>query len=638
MCGIAGFICAPGHGFDEQVIRDSLNVLKQRGPDGTSWLGLGIDGTQHWTAEADFKSTRKLQLAFGCSRLALLDVSDAGLQPIKSSNGRIWAALNGEVFNYIELREELKELGARFETGTDTEVVANAFAQWGTKCFGRLNGQFGIAIYDADNGRLILARDRIGITPLYVCKTATGILFGSEIKALRKNPEFTSRPNNGQLAALLGLPYKLHYNPSATLFEGVEPVPPGSYIEFDLTTLKSRQEHYWRADEIEVQDGLSFTDCKERLRELLIDSVRLRLRTDRKFAFLVSGGVDSPSVLGIAKKLLGVDPVIFSLGLPDKRFNEDGSIREVLEFLNLNENFIPVNPKAIQDILADVIDYSDEPLATPNAVLHGIMSRAINDTGTKVVLNGVGGDEVFFGYHDHFLYHLHTLKQAGHPSFESELQAWHKNQNRPLSLFEDFEQFIESGAARHSPDFLARSRGFDYRILLKDDFRTEHLHEKTLFAVDDFSASGKHVQDLTRLTIPHSIRMDDNCYLSQAVEARQPFLDHRLVELGLSMPTTFKVRRSVNKFVLRQAVRGLIPDTRRRDTNKIGLNLPIDTWMRGPLKGWVEEHLRSPQSPLYQYADYENTQTILQQHFDEKANHCLKIWDLCCANNWLSRI
>jgi asparagine synthase (glutamine-hydrolysing) len=638
MCGIAGFSLTSGRYLREAKIHGALDVLKGRGPEGTSWLGIAPDGTTIWNREENAQPDRALAFAFGCSRLAINDATDAGLQPISSPSGRYWVSMNGEVFNFVELRAELERSGIQFRTNTDTEVVAAAFELWGTKSFSRFNGQFAIAVLDLKTRKLFLVRDRIGIVPIFYFVQPGVLAFGSEIKALKQISHTSFAPNEEQLAARIGLPYKLHASGNNTLYEGVKSVNPGQYLCIDINSLIIKEEYYWRITDVRQRTYGGFAEAKSQLRALLIDSVKLRLRTDRKLAFIVSGGVDSTAVLGIARQEFGVDPVTFSLDLPDARFNENDSIREVLAWNDLEPNFIPVGAEKVASLISEVVDYSDEPLATPNAVLHGIMARAINSTGTKVVLNGVGGDEGFLGYHDHFLYHLYELKRSQNPRFLKEFDAWSEIQGRPKRLFDDFCSFIESDAASHSPDFLARSKGFDYRVLLRPELKTIARGNFLTFDHGGKDSRSKQMLDITRLTIPYSIRMDDNCYLSQAVEARQPFLDHRLLEFGLSMPTDYKFRSGVSKFILRQAVSRYIPSSRRRDVKKIGLNLPIDTWMRDELRFWVEGHLAAKSAPLYEFADYEAVQQIISEHQSNTANHSLKIWDLCCLNSWLSRL
>jgi len=625
MCGIAGFWAKyPEHG--EAVIRDMLNQLKPRGPDGTSWLTAGADGHCQWRREADMEHDRRpVRMALGCSRLAINDVSDAGLQPISDDRNSVWVVLNGEIFNFVELRNELESLGRVFRTRTDTEVVASAYAQWGAACLHRFNGQFAIAAYEPGTGRLMLARDRIGIVPLYFHASPNGMVFGSEIKALLQVPGIERLVNPNHAATLIGLPYKLHGLTGGSLFQGIEPVRPGHYVLFDAPG-PGRIECYWSAHTADTRPEGGFLENRERLRALLIDSVRLRLRSDRRVAFIVSGGIDSSAVAGIASQQHGFALETFSLEIPDARFDERSEIREVVTRLNGRNTFIPVTVDTVRRLLPEVLGRTDEPYATPNAILHAQMAACIRASGYNVVLNGVGGDEAFLGYHDHFLYFLHELEMMRHTRFESERLIWSRTQNRPLALYDRFRDFLGSEAWRHSPDFLARSGGHDYRELLSPALRP-HLFEKSLFEQGDMDTRRKQIADLTKLTIPHTVRMDDGCYLAQAIEARQPFLDHRLIEFGLSLPPGQKVRGGFSKFLLRSAVRGFVPPARRRDRRKVGLNFPIDTWMRGPLKEWFRNRLLDG-GPLNGYVDMAALARLWEQHQSGEANHCLKIWDI----------
>ncbi len=457
MCGIAGFINSGANTFGNDIISKMLQVLKRRGPEGTSWLQRDVNGTLSWVREDEPQKNVKLRLALGCSRLAINDTSDRGLQPISNNKGDVWVVLNGEIFNFIELKKELEGKGYRFKTKTDTEVIAHSYDAWGLECFKKFNGQYGIAIYDVKKNDLILVRDRLGIVPLFFQQNKNGIIFGSEIKAIMQVPGIILEPDFEKLAAVIGFPYKLHGYKGKTLFDNVQQVLPAEYIIYDCDNKKNERQHYWSPNNV-VDLGLnSYIQSRDYLRELLIDSVRIRLRTDRRLAFIVSGGIDSPAVLGIAKKIFDIEPVTFSLDLPDERFNENNSIKEVLSNLGIENNFIPVTVNDVVSNLPEIINYADEPLATPNAVLHNILAKAIDSSGTKVVLNGVGGDEAFLGYHDHFLYYLRYLKHNQSARFERELSKWKQLQQRPVALFEEFCDFVGSSDDKFSPDFLARS-------------------------------------------------------------------------------------------------------------------------------------------------------------------------------------
>ncbi len=555
MCGIAGFFVSNGSRHDETSIRAMLLPLLPRGPEGMSWGQLGVDGKWQWKQSGQpVDADTPLRLAIGCCRLAIHDVTDRGLQPISNEDGTVWVAQNGEIFNFIELRAELEALGHRFKTKTDTEVIVHSYEEWGRACFNRFNGKFGIAIFDEREQILLLGRDRLGVTPLYFRKIEGAFQFGSEIKAILQAPGVDRRINLRRLAAVIGLPYKLHWEGGDTLFEDINLVRPGECI---IVSSDGRMEckRYWTPDTFSPVPVGSFSDARAYLRETLVDAVKIRMRTDRKFSFIVSGGIDSPAVIGIASKVYGVEPETFSLDIPDARFNENDSIREVINYNRVRSNFIPVTPEIISEFLPRVVEAADEPLPTPNGILHGIMADAIVGKGYKVVLNGVGGDEVFFGYHDHFLYFLRELERTGSPKFRRELEDWETKQKRPLDTYQKFCRFLENGSARFSPDFLARSKGFDYRDCLSEEMRANNLAQAELFSSDDYSPRAKQVADIGRLTLPYALRMDDNCYMGRALESRQPFLDYRLVEFGLSLPSKLKIRRGISKFLLRSAVR-----------------------------------------------------------------------------------
>ena len=636
MCGIAGFYGRKGKSISASKICEMLASMKPRGPEGTSWGGLSLNGEYNWSREGQEKNDHPFSFVMGCSRLALNDPTDRGLQPLLSSDKRILVSLNGEIFNFIELRSELETLGFTFRTETDTEVLANGYAAWGKDLFPKLNGQFAIAFYEFSTGELTLVRDRVGITPLYFAQLEDGFSFGSEIKALLKIPGINREVNKERLSAIIGLPYKMHRQKPTSLFKNINQVAPGSYLTIERD-LKITQGKYWDIRDYACTNEMSFSQAREELRSLLIDSVRLRLRTDRKLSFIVSGGIDSSLVVGVASREYGVEPETWSLDIPDARFNENDEIREVLDFNSVKSNFIPVTPSVLLDHLPWLFERADEPLATPNGILHHIMAKRINSAGYKVVLNGVGGDEGLFGYHDHFLYYLHDLKRTDPKKFKSELLIWSKRQERPLELFERFEEFLSSDQWRVSPDFLARSQGFDYRKLLSGDVSESNLPVSTVFGDTVPNSMNKQIADLTYLTVPHSIVMDDGCYLSHSVEARQPFLDHRILEFGISMPLKFKFHKGYGKYLLRSAVKGFIPDTRRRDVRKTGLNLPIDVWMRNEMRDWLHDTLFMSDNKLFNYTQQDVVKELFKSHCSGEANHSLKLWDLISVSNWLNR-
>lgn len=637
MCGIAGIFRPYDSLINPSMIKPMLDVLTPRGPDAVGWVGLDEFGNSHcsdqgWSAD----KLRSDISILGARRLSVMDASANGNQPMYDRRQRYFVVFNGEIFNFKELRHKLKILGHEFRSNSDTEIIPAAFSQWGSNCFSKFNGQFSIAVYDKESGILTLCRDRLGVKPLFYSVSRQGIIFGSEIKAVLKGMVKMPAPNVTRISQKIVLPYKLHCMDDETFFDGIFQVPPGWFFQFSNTAIVVK-ERYWSAETTASNFDLSFGAGRKLLRKTLIDAVEKRVTADRSVAFILSGGIDSSAVTGIARKALNLDVETFSLSLPDERFNEDNQITEITSYLGVRNNTISVTANDACDIVPTLIDVYDEPVPTPNGILHVLLANHIKSNGYIVALNGVGGDESFFGYHDHFLYNLAELKDTDDKRFTSEYNSWLVGQGRGTECFKNFELFRMGNEFRHNPDFLSRSGGANYKNCLRSGLQAEHSEELVARFCNPASAREKQILDMTRLTLPHALVMDDRTFSSRGLEARHPFLDFRLVELGLSLPNRLKINRGFSKILLRSAVRGFIPETRRRDRKKVGLNLPIDEWMRGSLKDWVYDNLLAKDCPIYEFANPIFVQKLVNDHLNSEANHSLKIWDLINLNMWLKK-
>ena len=481
MCGIAGIISFKNY-FSQKKIHSMLISLKSRGPEGTSWLESQDLINKNWLSEQmHLDPNKKIRFAFGCSRLAINDTSRDGLQPISSNSERFWTILNGEIFNFLEIKNKLLLKGYVFKTRTDTEVISNAFEEWGDECFKLFNGQFAIVIFDSKKKRLFIARDRLGISPLYFFHNENLFIFASEVNSIVKYLDKRLSLNKKRVFSQIALPYKLHQLGDETFFKNIKQIKPGQIINLNLLTGSIQKKLFWTISKI-YEKKTSLLYSKKQINDILVDSVKIRLRTDRKLAFIISGGIDSSATIGIAKKIFGIKPQTFSLNLPDARFNENNEIRENIKFLNVEHEFINVTPDEFLDKLENFHINMDQPLATPNTILHMIMAQKIHEKNISVVLNGVGGDEVFFGYHDHFLYFLYNQRKK--KIFQSELSHWKKDQKRDESLLNSFIDYIMSKKNKCSPDFLSRSSNYDYRfILIKSESVNSHLVKDLCYSV-----------------------------------------------------------------------------------------------------------------------------------------------------------
>ena len=639
MCGVAGFFNVRPFKLDENSIISMLEPLRSRGPDALSWIGVLPNQNLYWKQWEDAVIKREkspLQAAIGSSRLAIVDRSEGGMHPLSNEDKSIWSVLNGEIFNYQDLREELKERGHVFHSLTDTEVVTHAYEEWQEKCFEHLNGHFGIGIYDKKKGILLIGRDRLGVKPLFWHKNNSFFLFASEIKSLLQAPSIKKRVNHRKLATCMALPYKLHENHNETLFEDIYQVQPGSFMIID-SKLKLQKGKFWNISSIACRKEGSFEERKEELDALLVDAVKIRSLGDLGITALLSGGIDSSSITGIIRSRFNLPIETFSLNLPDERYNELEEIRELASFFKIKTNIIDVSPDMIKPLLSELIGIIDENVPTPNGILHLILAKAIAAKKYKVVLNGVGGDEMFLGYHDHFLFFLKHLQDTNNPAFEKELDLWVNNQKRSLALFSNFSNYLANKEYKTNPDYLSRNRCHDYEPLLKKDYNNIHFESPDFFGEKNYDIFNKQLFDITAFTLPHALKMDDRYYMSQGIETRHPFLDYRIVEFGLSLPPLMKIKNATTKYLLRAVAQKYIPSSRLNDSRKIGLNLPVDKWMQNELKCWLDDNLENKNNPIFEFADYNQVNKIVQSHIKGQGNLYLKLWDLININTWLKK-
>ena len=637
MCGIAGIINLQAEELKTSNIKKMLDTLEPRGPDATSWITVSKENSRKfYISNKSGNNVENTKLSMGTARLSIIDTSNNGLQPMMDDTKNIITVFNGEIYNYKEIRNKLVKLGCKFKSKSDSEIIPHAFKLWKENSFNMFNGQFAIAIFDFNKNELILLRDRLGVKPLFFYKTdKNSIVFGSEIKSILASIKKLPNHNLIKIINKISLPYKLQTLGNNTFFDKIFKVPPGCFLKFKINNPIFKRK-YWDFPKSHTINKLNYINSKRTIKQLFFDSIKIRLNADRPLAFILSGGIDSSSIAGIAKKYFNINSEAFSLNLPDARFNENEQIKEILDFLKIKGNFIDVSHTDVLNITPNLINIFDEPVPTPNGILHCLLANKIVERGYRVALNGVGGDEIFLGYHDHFLYYLYNLEKKDYKRFLIEKDIWIKKQNRNEALYNNFKKFITSKNFLINPDFLSRSKDSNYTSLLNQNniFENDNpLHKINKFPL---TTREKQIWDTTILTLPHSIDMDDRFYLSKGLETRHPFLDYRLVENALSLDDKYKINMGFSKFILRTCIRGFIPKTRRLDVKKVGLTLPIDLWMKTILKDWTEDNLRSKSNLIYDYADHKAVNILLDEHLNDVQNHSLKLWDLINLNVWLT--
>jgi asparagine synthase (glutamine-hydrolysing) len=616
VCGIAGFTTLD-HAVESGRIEHVISTIHHRGPDG------------HGVHESG-------GVALGNARLSIIDV-DAGHQPMYAAGGDIVIVYNGEIYNHAELRLELESRGHLFETRCDTEVVLRAFVEWDKECFSRLRGMFAIAIWTESTRRLVLARDRMGIKPLYICHRGRDIYFGSEMKTLFVHPEIPRRLD------LTGLGYylSLNYVPSPhTLVEGIEKLGAGEMLE-------------WRAGEIQRSPYWSLRlspqqwtieDAKTRLDELLALSVREHLISDVPLGVWASGGLDSSTVLHYAAREVS-HLKTFSISFKGHAHDESEYFRQVAAHYGTDHHEFDLNPEAgLEDTVQQLVEYSDEPTADAGALPVWYLSMMTRRHVT-VALSGEGADELFGGYLTYRADHLHRqanrvpawMRRAG----LSLLQLWPVSDGK-ISLEYKAKRFLEGSLLKPAPAHLFWNGTFNMarkRSMLATADRTDPGQLMNTLPTEAFSCG--NVNRFMWLDQRYYLADDilnkcDRMSMAHSLEVRPPFLDHRIVEFANSLPEDFKVRGGTLKFILRDLMRGKLPEAVLARP-KEGFDIPAHRWFRGPLKSLLDDIVSERpvnESGVFRWPAIER---IKLEHQRRQASHGYGLWGLLILFLWMKR-
>ncbi len=563
MCGFVVVASLNSEQTDQGQLEHATAVLGHRGPDDSGYFsgdGVGI----------------------GFCRLSIFDLSSAGHQPMISPDGRYVLCFNGAIYNFEELRQDLVAKGHRFRSRGDTEVLLAAWVEWGANCLPRLNGMWAFVIFDRQTRRLFGARDRFGVKPLYWSRTDRSLVFASEIKAIRDAGLAPMSIDRVALADFL-LEGRLDVD-GRTFYEGPRQVPAGTQFEADLSG-RLRWHRYWSIDEAAQSVDVP-ADPAEAFAHLFEDSIRLRMRSDVPVGVLLSGGLDSTSIVcSMARQLPGParEHSLGALAYMDPQFDERAYIDATLGQTQAQLLPLDIAPGDVWDSVAAVIWHQDEPVHSVNAVLGYHLMRLARSHGIKVVLNGQGADETLAGYPDFFSVYRLELLRAGR------LRTLHRSIRAANGTATDAWARVATAslyrALRWMPGYAAlaprRRRARIARAswvapALKARWRPhEHADVTTLDAALRHSLEHSH--------LPVYLRVEDRNSMAHGVEERLPFLDHRLVAFAFRLGADWKLRGSQTKVLLREAMRGRIPEAVRTRSQKFGFPTSVDAWFRGPL-------------------------------------------------------
>jgi asparagine synthase (glutamine-hydrolysing) len=620
MCGIAGrYNYNSGAPVDAAIIARMTALLEHRGPDS---CGQFVDGS----------------VGFGHRRLAVIDLSEAAAQPMRSAEGALVATYNGEVYNFQELRTELEDLGHQFSSRSDTEVILAAYRQWSVKCVERLRGMFALAIWDGSARELFLARDRAGKKPLYYRLDHNGIAFASEAKAFLAEPDFQPRVDPAAIWHYLS--YQYVPTPQSA-FVGVSKLPPAHYLL--VRNGRVSVSRYWR---LSYRAKLQITpeDAERQLLDLLEESVRLRMISDVPVGVFLSGGVDSATIAALAARAGQGRIKTFSIGFREAAFNEVQYARLVASRYDTDHHEFLVEPDAVA-ILPTLIWHYGEPFADSSAIPTFYLARLAR-THVTVALCGDGGDENFAGY-DRYRALLLSAKlpsvlRALGPVVNRVLgvggaapsRSWRSRAQRfvassaanPASRYAQWMMHFATSAKNElcTPEFVAAAGEQDSAALLLDQF--------------DRSDAESLLDRLLDVDVNHYLPDDllvkvDVATMSVGLEARAPFLDHHVMEFAASLPVNLKLRGATGKYVLKRAVRHLVPEPilQRR---KMGFGVPLEHWFRHELREMTEDVLLGPTVAERGYVRPKVVRRLVEEHVSGARSWHYQLWNLLILELW----
>ncbi len=620
------------HTISPQLLTKMTDSIAHRGPDDSqTWLS-----TDHHDAYG-----KPLCVALGFRRLSIIDLEGAR-QPMANEDGTVRMVFNGEIYNYQTLRRRLEGTGHKFATHGDGESIVHLYEDLGTDCFAHLNGMFAIGIWDANQNRLVLARDRIGQKPLYYAANNGRLVFGSELKCLAAVEGICTDIDPAAIDEFLTYQYIPH---PGTIWKGVRKLPPGHFAVFENGQVTVQR--YWDFDPT-AEQPIGRGDACDKLRELLTDSVRLRLQSDVPLGSFLSGGIDSSLITAIAQQLNPAPVRTFSIGFPVSDFDETAYAAQVAEHLGTRHQRFEVMPSGV-DIIDSLVWHYDEPFGDSSAVPTWYLSQLTRGEVT-VALSGDGGDELFAGYDRYRALWLSSLLQKMFPVHKIpgvNLAQRLPDSDRRRSLIRRGKRFLEAlgqPTARRYMNWLQIFPESMRAAIYSDDFLASLPGDDPFDFLDSVWARSKGRDVVSRASISDILSYlpcdlctkVDIASMAHGLEVRQPLLDYRVVEFAASLPVNLKFRGGRGKLILQDTFGSMIPKT-IFTRKKMGFGVPIGAWFRNELKPMVHDTLLADDARIAPYFRRDAVAELIRSHETSEQNHGYRLWNLLILEKWLRR-
>jgi asparagine synthase (glutamine-hydrolysing) len=626
VCGIAGLLSRQADQPPEPgLLKGMGDALAHRGPDAEGYLSEPGVGLVH-------------------RRLSIIDLA-SGDQPIANEDGTLQVVFNGEIYNYQSLRASLEAKGHRFRTHSDTEVLVHLYEEHGEQLVQKLRGMFAFALWDRPRRRLLLARDRLGIKPLYVYRDASKLLFASEPKAILAYPGLTARVDPAALEDYLAFGM---VPGSRSIFGGIEKLPPAHTLVVTPDQLDAPPRRYWQL-RVEADESHTAEEWQEELRAKIDEAVRLHLIADVPVGAFLSGGVDSSIVVASSAGRTEGPLQTFAIGFSEESFSELPYARRIAEQFGTRHVEEVVTPDAVS-LVDELTHYFDEPFADPSAVPTYLVSRLARRS-VKVVLSGDGGDEGFGGY----ARYAHDLREAGIRRLLPKwlrrgvlgplAEGWPKADWLPrflraktalTNLSLDDAGAYANTLALCRPPLRRRLLAADLAAGLNGYQPEAQVRAGYAAAVPGDALGGMIAADVAVMLPDDFLVKVDRASMACGLEVRPPFLDHELLELAARIPSGWKVRRGETKWLLKQAYRDRLPGEILWRP-KQGFDMPIDTWLRGPLREMFEDAVLAPQARVADLVSQATVRQLYQAHRAGTGRHGSVLWSVLILARWADR-
>ena len=622
MCGICGIINTDREkSIDKDILRKMNNSLSHRGPDEEGYLLKGNVG-------------------LGMRRLSIIDVK-GGHQPIYNEEKTVCIVCNGEIYNYVELRKDLEKRGHNFYTHSDVEVIVHLYEEDPDNFENRLRGMFAIAIYDLNKEKLILARDRLGIKPLYYTYQNGIFLFASELKAILKYPDLKKELSFEALSDYLTF---LYIPAPETIFKCIYKLPPAHKLVLSKKEVSLKQ--YWEVNyKKEKEEDEQY--YAEKFKGLLKESVRMHLMSEVPLGAFLSGGMDSSTIVALMAQIMDKPVKTFSVGFDVLGFNELNYAKLVSKRFNTEHSEINLSCDIV-NILPKLVRQLDEPFADSSAIPTYLISEFAKRKVT-VCLSGDGGDELFAGYdwtrRQKFIKDFNFIPEILKKVLKSALHDKNYTPDRKNTVIRKLKRFVYDANAPLEYSFMRRITCFSEEMkkgLFKESIYNELRNYKSLFKILPFITNLEIDNDLekllfvdTKLFLPDDgLCKVDRMSMAHSLEVRVPLLDHKLVEFVASMPIKFKMRGLVSKYIFKKSMQDLLPRaiTKQR---KLGFTMPVNNWFRHRLKDYACDLLLSENSSLKQFFNIEVIERLIKEHIEGRQSFGYQIYALIVFEQWL---